>query len=70
MGRMIFGEPIVFFRTADGMPIAVQDRCVHRHLPLSKGKVVGAFAHPSRAASALPKLRAFIDLAREALKLG
>jgi vanillate O-demethylase monooxygenase subunit len=38
---MILGEPIVFFRTGDGVPIALEDRCVHRHLPLSMGKVVG-----------------------------
>src|SRR5579871_6178428 len=40
-GRMILGEPIVFFRKQDGTPVALEDRCVHRHLPLSMGKLVG-----------------------------
>jgi vanillate O-demethylase monooxygenase subunit len=39
--RMILGEPVVFFRTEDGKPIAFEDRCAHRHLPLSMGKLVG-----------------------------
>jgi phenylpropionate dioxygenase-like ring-hydroxylating dioxygenase large terminal subunit len=38
---MILGEPVVFFRTGDGAPGALEDRCVHRHLPLLMGKVVG-----------------------------
>ena len=41
LGRMILGEPIVFFRTEDGTPVAFEDRCAHRHLPLSMGKIVG-----------------------------
>jgi phenylpropionate dioxygenase-like ring-hydroxylating dioxygenase large terminal subunit len=40
-GRMILGEPIVLFRKEDGTPVALEDRCVHRHLPLSMGKLVG-----------------------------
>ena len=40
-GRMILGEPIVFFRKEDSTPVALEDRCVHRHLPLSMGKLVG-----------------------------
>src|SRR5215813_704975 len=39
--RMILGEPVVFFRTEDGAPVAFEDRCAHRHLPLSMGKLVG-----------------------------
>jgi phenylpropionate dioxygenase-like ring-hydroxylating dioxygenase large terminal subunit len=39
--RIILGEPIVFFRTEDGKPVAFEDRCAHRHLPLSMGKLVG-----------------------------
>lgn len=39
--RTILGEPIVFFRKEDGTPVALEDRCVHRHLPLSMGKLVG-----------------------------
>ena len=41
LGRMILGEPIVMFRTEDGLPVAFEDRCPHRHLPLSMGKLVG-----------------------------
>jgi len=41
LGRTILGEPIVFFRKEDGTPAALEDRCVHRHLPLSMGKLVG-----------------------------
>src|SRR3984893_6186415 len=39
--RVIMGEPIVFYRLEDGTPVALQDRCAHRHLPLSMGKLVG-----------------------------
>ncbi len=38
---MILGEPIVLFRTEAGEPVAFEDRCAHRHLPLSMGKLVG-----------------------------
>lgn len=41
LGRVILGEPVVFFRQEDGTPVALEDRCAHRHLPLSMGKVVG-----------------------------
>jgi phenylpropionate dioxygenase-like ring-hydroxylating dioxygenase large terminal subunit len=41
LGRMILGEPVVLFRKEDGTPVALEDRCVHRHLPLSMGKLVG-----------------------------
>src|SRR5881397_3419400 len=40
VARMILGEPIVFFRTEDGTPVAFEDRCPHRRLPLSMGKLV------------------------------
>lgn len=40
-GRIIMNEPVVFYRTPDGMPVALEDRCAHRHLPLSMGKLVG-----------------------------
>jgi phenylpropionate dioxygenase-like ring-hydroxylating dioxygenase large terminal subunit len=39
--RVLLGEPIVFFRTEDGAPVAFEDRCAHRHLPLSMGKLIG-----------------------------
>jgi phenylpropionate dioxygenase-like ring-hydroxylating dioxygenase large terminal subunit len=41
VGRMILGDPIVLFRAEDGTPVAFEDRCPHRHLPLSMGKLVG-----------------------------
>ncbi len=40
-GRMILGEPIVFYRLEDGTPVALEDRCAHRQLPLSMGKLAG-----------------------------
>jgi vanillate O-demethylase monooxygenase subunit len=40
LGRTILGEPVVFFRTKDGTLCAFEDRCPHRRLPLSMGKVV------------------------------
>jgi len=33
-------EPLAFYRTEDGKPAALQDRCAHRWAPLSKGKLV------------------------------
>ena len=37
--RTILNEPVVMFRTADGI-VALEDRCCHRALPLSMGKVM------------------------------
>src|SRR5258707_356574 len=45
LGRMILGEPIVFYRLEDGTPVALEDRCAHRHLPLSMGTLVGDTLH-------------------------
>jgi phenylpropionate dioxygenase-like ring-hydroxylating dioxygenase large terminal subunit len=39
--RTILNEAVVFFRRADGGLKAIADRCCHRALPLSMGKVVG-----------------------------
>lgn len=41
MARTILGEPVVFFRDSDGRIAALADRCCHRALPLSMGRVVG-----------------------------
>ena len=41
LARMILGEPVVLFRDSVGKAAALEDRCCHRHLPLSLGKVVG-----------------------------
>ena len=38
--RIIMNEPIVMYRTEAGQPVALEDRCVHRHLPLSMGKLI------------------------------
>jgi phenylpropionate dioxygenase-like ring-hydroxylating dioxygenase large terminal subunit len=38
--RIIMNEPVVFYRTEDGTPIALEDRCPHRRLPLSMGRLV------------------------------
>ena len=40
LARTILNEPVVMFRTPDGIA-ALEDRCCHRALPLSMGKVVG-----------------------------
>jgi phenylpropionate dioxygenase-like ring-hydroxylating dioxygenase large terminal subunit len=37
----LFAQDIVFYRKADGMPVALEDACPHRKLPLSKGKIQG-----------------------------
>src|SRR3954471_20226730 len=37
----VCGEPIVLFRTPAGDAVALADRCPHRFVPLSLGRVVG-----------------------------
>lgn len=39
--RMLLNRPLVFFRTTDGTPVALSDRCVHRSFPLSRSKLDG-----------------------------
>ena len=41
LAKTILSEPIVLWRDRDGAPVALEDRCCHRHLPLSLGKVTG-----------------------------
>ena len=41
VGRKLLNEPVVVFRTEGGRLGAVSDRCIHRHAPLSLGRVVG-----------------------------
>ena len=41
LARTILGEPVVLWRSADGRPAALEDRCCHRALPLSMGRPVG-----------------------------
>lgn len=37
--RTVLGENVILFRDTDGMPGALFDRCPHRLLPLSKGRL-------------------------------
>jgi vanillate O-demethylase monooxygenase subunit len=39
LGRTLLGEPVVLFRVDGGAPAALEDRCIHRSMPLSKGRV-------------------------------
>ncbi|MEC9178308.1 MAG: Rieske 2Fe-2S domain-containing protein, partial [Pseudomonadota bacterium] len=39
--RTICNEPVVFYRKDDGSPVALEDRCCHRHMPLSDGVLKG-----------------------------
>lgn len=41
LGRTILGKPVVLFRQTDGSPAALHDRCPHRAVPLSLGRVKG-----------------------------
>ena len=41
LGRTLLGEAVVMYRTSGGVPVAFEDRCCHRHAPLSRGRVVG-----------------------------
>ena len=41
LARTICGEPIVLFRTSDGRVAALADRCPHRRMPLSLGRLTG-----------------------------
>jgi len=37
----ILGQKIVFYRRVDGSPVALENACPHRKLPLSKGTLKG-----------------------------
>ncbi|WP_395067910.1 Rieske 2Fe-2S domain-containing protein [Paraburkholderia silvatlantica] len=39
LARMICGKPVVLFRTPDNRVAALEDRCMHRGMPLSAGKL-------------------------------
>jgi vanillate O-demethylase monooxygenase subunit len=41
LARSVLNEPIIVFRKADGGFAALEDRCCHRHAPLSKGRHEG-----------------------------
>lgn len=40
-GRMLLDQRVVMYRTEDGAAVALEDRCCHRNLPLSLGRVQG-----------------------------
>ena len=40
MGRIYLGEPVVLYRTRDGAPVALADRCIHRRFPLHGGELI------------------------------
>src|SRR5579872_286257 len=39
--RIVLEQPVVLYRRRDGSPVALEDRCIHRRLPLSFGRVAG-----------------------------
>lgn len=41
MRRILLDEPVVLYRRTDGKPVALEDRCCHRHAPLSAGRLRG-----------------------------
>lgn len=41
LARTVLGEPVALYRRRDGTPAALADRCCHRGLPLSLGRVAG-----------------------------
>jgi phenylpropionate dioxygenase-like ring-hydroxylating dioxygenase large terminal subunit len=41
LARTILGEPLVLYRTEEGAPVALADRCVHRRYPLSESGLDG-----------------------------
>ncbi len=43
ISRTIIGEPIALFRNSNGGVVAFEDRCPHRHAPLSLGRVEGEY---------------------------
>jgi phenylpropionate dioxygenase-like ring-hydroxylating dioxygenase large terminal subunit len=41
LARTFLNENVVLFRLTDGTPAALEDRCAHRRLPLSMGRLTG-----------------------------
>ena len=37
----MLNEDVMLYRKQDGTPVALEDRCAHRRLPLSEGKLIG-----------------------------
>lgn len=40
LARTLLEQPLVFYRTKNGKAVALEDKCIHRMLPLSRGWVV------------------------------
>lgn len=41
LAATILGDRLVLYRTASGDPVALEDACPHRKLPLSMGRIIG-----------------------------
>lgn len=41
LARTFLNQAVVMFRTEDGTPVALEDRCAHRRVPLSLGRLIG-----------------------------
>jgi phenylpropionate dioxygenase-like ring-hydroxylating dioxygenase large terminal subunit len=41
VARTMLGDRVVLFRTEAGAPVALEDRCCHKFMPLSKGRLKG-----------------------------
>lgn len=41
LSRTLLDEPVLLYRLTDGRPVALADRCCHRHAPLSIGRREG-----------------------------
>ncbi|MBT3552140.1 MAG: aromatic ring-hydroxylating dioxygenase subunit alpha [Rhodospirillaceae bacterium] len=41
LARTFLGEPVIMYRAENGSVAALEDRCCHRHAPLSKGRLEG-----------------------------
>jgi len=41
LDRKFLGEDVLLYRREDGAPVALENRCAHRRLPLSLGRLVG-----------------------------
>jgi vanillate O-demethylase monooxygenase subunit len=39
--RILLGKTVLMYRTQDGKPVIMQNRCPHRNFPLSKGRLEG-----------------------------
>lgn len=41
LARVILNQYVVLYRREDGNPVALENRCPHRNLPLSEGRLIG-----------------------------